>query len=261
MIFLLEDCNFECNHCVREDEPMPRGYKLSLEQLRLCLTDCNQLKTIEWVHFSGGEPTLWSDGSRDLSDLLIEISKVDFEPGFTTNGSYFENYIKCKRLFQNYFDNADKPLRLYLSIDTFHHNFNIQKGRAQSLDNVLKYKMNLPSEKKKMLNINVLSTISKDSRSLLPDEMIEYYQSIGVDFVFTPLKAVGKAKSFSNLCPNLESDKQEELGAYHVFHQNKKEQKSTSNIVLIGDNYYFPEPWRKVGRLGNLPDNIVDCYK
>ena len=61
MIFLLEECNFSCNHCVREDEPMPINYKLTFEQLKLCLTDCQTLETIEWVHFSGGEPTLWTD--------------------------------------------------------------------------------------------------------------------------------------------------------------------------------------------------------
>ena len=68
MIFLLEECNFECSHCLREDEPMVPGYKLSFKQLQLCLSDCQRLESISWVHFTGGEPTLCTD-LFDLVDL------------------------------------------------------------------------------------------------------------------------------------------------------------------------------------------------
>ncbi|MHA2009072.1 MAG: radical SAM protein [Promethearchaeota archaeon] len=265
MVFLLEECNFSCNHCVREDEPMSIGYKLSFEQLKLCLSDCRKLETIEWVHFSGGEPTLWTDEKLDLADLLIEISKSGFEPGFTTNGSYFIDYLKCSELFQKYFNNADKQLRLYLSIDTFHQNFDLEKGRAKSLDNVIKYKLTLPSEKHKLFNIIVVSTISKDSKSLLPKEMIEYYQSLGLKFLFIPLRAVGKAKSLKHLCPNTESDKQEDLGAFFPYHQKKERKKGnvSTNIVLVDNDYYMPDdnPWSKFGHLGHLPPRTLDIYK
>ena len=86
MIFLLETCNLSCPHCVRDDEPMDTGYRLTSRQLLECLRDCDRLETIEWVHFSGGEPTLWREGERDLVDLLVDISNAGFEPGFTTNG-------------------------------------------------------------------------------------------------------------------------------------------------------------------------------
>ncbi|MFX0027953.1 MAG: radical SAM protein [Candidatus Hermodarchaeota archaeon] len=263
MVFLLEKCNFSCIHCVRVDEPMPIGYKLSFEQLKLCLSDCHTLETIEWVHFSGGEPTLWTDEKLDLADLLIEISKAGFEPGFTTNGSYFIDYIKCHELFQKYFNNANKRLRLYISIDTFHQNFNVQKGRAKSLDNVIKYKLTLPSKKRELFNIIVITTISKDPQSLLPKKMIKHYQSLGLEFLFLPLRAVGKGKSLSYLCPNLESNKQEELGAYYPFHQKKerKERFVTINLVLIDNGYYFHNPWRKIGSLGHIPLRVIDMYK
>ncbi|MHA2038988.1 MAG: radical SAM protein, partial [Promethearchaeota archaeon] len=271
-VFLLEECNFSCNHCVREDEPMSIGYKLTFEQLKKCLSDCQSLKTVEWVHFSGGEPTLWKEEKLDLGDLLIEISKAGFEPGFTTNGSYFNDYTKCNELFQRYFTNSNKPLRLSISIDTFHQNFNVQKERSKSLDNVIKYKSTVPPEKENFLNINIITTISKDQKSLLPKEMINYYQSLGLTFFFLPLKAVGKAKSLKHLCPNLESEKQEELGAFYQFHQKKnKEEVETSNIVLIGDDYYWPQPmlkngsigyeFKKIGHVGHLSSEIIDLYK
>jgi len=52
--------------------------------------------------------------------------------------------------------------------------------------------------------------------------MIEYYQTHGLTFFFLPLRAVGKVKSLSHLCPNLENDKQEELGVLYIFHQKKE---------------------------------------
>ncbi len=262
MIFLLEPCTFSCPHCVREDEPMAPGYKLSFAQLKLCLKDCRNLQSVKWVHFSGGEPTLWTDGEHDLADLLIEISQAGFGPGFTTNGSNFEDHNQCYELLHKYFDHATVPLRLYLSIDTFHTNFDIEKGRSTSLDNVLKFKDNISPEKRKLLNITVISVISKDTNSLLPDEMVEHYSTLGVKFNFIPLKLKGKAKSFAQLCPDLSSDRPEDLGAYYRFRPQEppKDTTASSNLVLIGDDYYLPDPWRKVGRLGNLPEEIINAY-
>ena len=261
MIFLLEECNFACAHCVREDEPMVPGYKLSFDQLKLCLGDCNKLKTIDWVHFSGGEPTLWTEPKRNLVDLLIEISKAGFEPGFTTNGSYFDDYNRCNDLFQKYLDSANKPLRLYISIDTFHQNFDTESGRAKCLENVIKCKDYMAPEKRELLNISVIVIISKDPKSLLPNRMIEYYEFLGVKFNFIPLGYKGRAKSFGHLCPNLESDEPQELGAYYEFHRKKEQREVSQNIVLIGDHYYLPDPWRKIAKVGKLPMDVIDFYR
>jgi MoaA/NifB/PqqE/SkfB family radical SAM enzyme len=266
MIFLLEECNFSCDHCVREDEPMSPGYKLSFKQLKTCLSDCQNLKTIEWVHFSGGEPTLWTERERDLIDLLIEISEAGFEPGFTTNGSNFIDYAKCHNFFKKYLDKASNRLRLYISIDIFHGNFDTEKGRAKSLDNILRCKRVIPSEKGKLLSVTVLVTVSKEIESLLPDEMIEYYESQGVEFNFIPLDLKGRAKSIGHLCPDLESDNPEDLGAYYPFHKKKNEREVKSNLVLIGNDYYlydydygieFPQRWHKVAQLGYLAEKIM----
>lgn len=268
MIFLLEACNFECIHCIREDEPMDPGYKLSSKQLRLCLSDCRRLESIRWVHFTGGEPTLWKEKNRSFVDLLLEISKAGFTPGFTTNGSFFVDYGRCHDFFAKYVDGSIMPLRVYFTIDTFHRNFNMKKGRSRCLDNVMKCKQELPRAKADLLKIDVMAVVSKDLNSLLPDEMIRYYESLGIAFAFLPLLLMGKAKSFSHLCPDVSSDNLEDLGAYQLFHQRKSRKKrdETRNghradfINLIGNDYYFTDPWRKVARLGYLPDTIVNAY-
>jgi MoaA/NifB/PqqE/SkfB family radical SAM enzyme len=268
LIILLEKCNFACIHCAREDEPMDLGYKLSFGQLQSCLSDCRSLDTVSWVHFSGGEPTLWREGNRDLLDLLLEISKAGFTPGFTTNGSFFTDYSKCDNFFRKYVDGSTKPLRLYFSIDTFHNNFDAKRGRARSLDNVIKCRQELPSAKEKLLEIAVIVVISRESKSLLPDEMIRHYESLGVSFGFIPLYCKGKAESFSHLCPDLSSDNPEDLGAYQRFHQKAtrkkrdetKDRNRADHINLIGNDYFFANPWRKVARLGHVPDEIIQAY-
>jgi len=176
-----------------------------------------RLESVSWVHFSGGEPTLWKEGNRSLIDLLLEISIKGFTPGFTTNGSYF-------------------ALRLYLSIDTFHKNFDTAKGRARSLDNIMKYTRKLPRARADLLDITVMAVISKDFKSLLPDGMIEHYESLGINFGFVPLLPVGRAKSFDHLCPDLSSDDPEDLGAYRRFFQKnevKRREKKEVDIERI----------------------------
>jgi hypothetical protein len=132
----------------------------------------------------------------------------------------------------------------------------------------MKCKQELPQAKAELLDIAVQAVVSKDVRSLLPDEMIEHYESLGVRFGFVPLFPEGKAKSFSHLCPDLDSSNPEDLGAYWRF-QKKKPRKTrgetgnrqrVDHMLLIGDDYYFDDPWRKVARLGQLPDTIRHAY-
>jgi len=152
---------------------------------------------------------------------------------------------------------------LYLSIDTFHSNFDAVKGIAPSLDNLLRLGEDLTHEKKKQLDFTVLVVISKDVNSLLPEEMIRHYESMGVDFRFLPLKPMGKAGNLTDLCPVLRSDKPEDLGAYHKYYNKELvESRSVDNIVLIGNDYYFHTPqFRKIARLGRIPENVFEKYK
>ena len=268
MILLLEECNLTCAHCSREDEPMEPGYRLSFRQLQLCLSDCHRLNTVNWVHFSGGEPTLWTEGNRALADVLLEVAKAGFIPGFTSNGSFFTDYGRCENFFKMYVDGSNMPLRLYLSIDTFHRNFDRETGRAPSLDNVIRCRRELPAEKANLIHITAMAVISKNSKSLLPDEMVEHYESQGVTFGFVPLHRAGKAKKFSHLCPDLSHDNPDGLGAFQRYYREGgwmkrnelKRRGRTDHIILIGNDYFFSDPWQKVGRLGRLPDEITRAY-
>lgn len=262
MVFLLEECNLSCTHCVREEEPMRPGYRLSMSQLRGCLEDCKVLDSIRWVHFSGGEPTLWRESNMDLVDLLVEISRNGFDPGFTSNGVLLRDYERCDDLLSRYFEESKTTLRLYLSVDTFHGNFDADTGRSDCLDNVSRWKASMSPRKAKHLSVTVLTVISRDPASLLPEGMVEHYQGLGLTFQFVPLKPVGRARSFASLCPDTTSDRPEDLGAFEPYSRGRaiQDPDEAANMVLIGDDYYLPDPWRRVARMGELPSDMVAAY-
>jgi molybdenum cofactor biosynthesis enzyme MoaA len=276
MIFVIEDCNFVCPHCVREDEPMEPGYRLTFEQLQRCLDDCRTLRSVSWVHFSGGETTLWSDGERDLVDLLLEIADAGYVPGFTSNGSLFDSYNACEDFFRRYLDGSTTPLRLYLSVDTFHNNFDTATGRAQCLDNLVEFRRHVSREQQALLPITVAATVSKDLRSLLPDNMVKHYERVGVEFAFLPMMPIGKGSRMRHLCPDIESDDAADLGAFELVsspesrrERARKLRRGGTGLILIGDTYWDRTaeegdsehgPWRQVGRLGQLPSEIIQAY-
>jgi len=263
MVFLLEECNFDCAHCVREDEPMEPGYKLSFEQHGRFLADCRDLKSVRWVEHSGGETTLWTDGKLDLTDILIAEAEAGLEPGLTSNGSLFVDPAICRDFFQTYFSSASMPLRVYLSIDVFHRNYDAQKGRCPSLDNVLSYREDMPAQQRGLLNIIPLTYVTREPSSVLPEEMRHHYRERGAPFRVLPVRPVGKARSFAHLCPELNSDSPEKLGAYYPFRPDppRRTGSKASNLILIGNDYFLSEPeWHAIGRLGELPQAVIETY-
>jgi hypothetical protein len=121
----------------------------------------------------------------------------------------------------------------------------------------------MPSDRAGLLNITVLVTISKDPRSLPPEEMIRYYESQEVKFNFVPLGLKGRARSISHLCPDIESDNPEDMGAYYPFHQRNKDNEEKSNLILIQNDYFlyqndpiieFANRWKKIARLGHITE-------
>ncbi len=256
-VALLDECNFSCIHCSRSDYIYP-GYKLSLEQMEASLSDCHDLPSIQRVYFTGGEPTLWKNENMDFAGVLVEVADSGFIPGFTTNGSNFLEYSKCHDFLERYFGASSRPLHIFISVDTFHGNFDPETERAESLDNVIRYRTNTHG-KEDLLSISVAATISKDPNSLLPDDMIKHYESLGVGFGFRPLMLRGKAQSLGHLCPKLDSDKPEDLGAYYRFRPQQRRE-PPRRLVLFDGDYYLSNPLEKVAQIGNLPEEIRQAY-
>ena len=250
-VTLLQKCNFNCPHCGylytgdSDDHEIKPGYRLTFDQIRRLTADC---KSIENERFgfvlNGGEPTLWEDGDLKLIDLLLTIAEEGINPSFNTNGSYFENIYQCRAFFYSYAEEAKLPLMTAISIDKFHGNYDREKGRADSLDNIVKVLYEMPAEKREMHHVHVITIVTKDPESCLPDEMKEYYESKGITFGEFPLQPIGRAKNLMDEIPDSEE-----------FFKNQpsppeKAPEGMPMATLIGEYYY--KTGKKLARLGNL---------
>ena len=113
-ILLTYDCNFECDHCFLYCGPHFRG-TFTGEQLRVLKEEVENLGTISWVYFEGGEPFLYyplmMEGISMMKDAASEI-------GVVTN-AYWATTVKDARLWLHPLKELDIS-DLSLSDDAFH---------------------------------------------------------------------------------------------------------------------------------------------
>jgi MoaA/NifB/PqqE/SkfB family radical SAM enzyme len=248
-VSLLHKCNFSCEHCGyiyvgdAEDHIIRPGYRLTWNQVVQSIRDCASLQNSYWnMNYTGGEPTLWREDGRDLVDILIASAKGGVLPTYNTNGSYFDDYGKCREFFHRYLDNADTPLKTFISMDKFHKNYDPETGRAKSLDNVAKAIETFPEEQRHLLPVHVIIIVTKDPKSSLPEEMKQYYGSLGITFGDFPMLNIGKAKNLRDQLPEFSGFPPMPL----------KEGGGPSGLVLVGDDYYSGN--NRIGKLGHMLD-------
>ena len=183
-VTLLHKCNFNCPHSgylyvdESEDHGLKPGYRMTWDQIQRVIADCNSIRdeTFSFV-INGGEPTLWEEGELKFIDVLLAVSAGNIHPTYNTNGSYFVDYAQCHEFLYRYSEKADIPLLTFISIDKFHDNYDRKKGRAESLDSIVKVLSAMPADKKEKHRFHVVSIVSKDPNSFLPAEMKEYYSA------------------------------------------------------------------------------------
>lgn len=254
-VTLLYKCNFKCAHCGylyvddSVDHDIKPGYRMTWEQIQRLITDCNSIKdeTFAFV-MNGGEPTLWKEGDLRFMDVLLAVAEGGIWPTYNTNGSYFVDYDRCNEFFRRYSEEAKVQLKTFVSIDKFHDNYDRKKGRAASLDNIVKVLAGMPKAKREMHRIHVVTIISTDPDSFLPAGMKEYYGAKGVTFGDFPMQPIGRAKDLMDEMPDSEE-----------FFKNMPPPPKDSGGYpvgsLIGESYV--RHGKKVAKLGNLKKLLV----
>jgi MoaA/NifB/PqqE/SkfB family radical SAM enzyme len=260
-VALLHKCNFNCEHCGyiyigdAEDHQIRPGYKLTWDQFQTAIADCRSMEDDYWnMNFTGGETTLWEDDGKEFVDVLIETAKRGIYPSYNTNGSYFDDYGKCYDFFHKYVENTDVPLGTFISIDKFHKNYDEEKGRSKSLDNVVRVLDELPEDKRKGLRTNVVTIVTKDPNSGLPEEMISHYSALGIGLGRGfPMMAIGKAKDLVDQLPP-----PPDFTKMRRMRENEADERPRRRgVSLVGDDYY--QGPNIVGKLGHLRDLYPDA--
>ena len=248
-VALLHKCNFNCDHCGyiyigdNEDHIIRPGYRMTWDQVQTAIKDCISLKGSIWnMNFTGGEPTLWEEEKFDLLDILIKVAEAGQLPSCNTNGSYFDDYGQCRDFFNRYLENSTIPLRTFISMDKFHKNYDEEKGRAKSLDNIMKYLDELPADKRELLPVHVVIIVTNDPDSSLPEEMKNYYGTAGITFGDFPMMAIGKAKELTGQLPDPPD----------LTDMRRNVSNGPGVLTLVGDDYYSGN--KIVGKLGHMLD-------
>lgn len=252
-VTLLYKCNFNCSHCGylytgnSDDHDIKPGYRLTWEQVQRLIRDCKSVKGERFGFIiNGGEPTLWEEGDHKFIDLLLAVAEEGISPGFNTNGSYFIDYDQCYDFFYRYTEEGKRPLMTAISIDKFHDNYDRKKGRAESLDNIVKALGEMPADKKAMHHVHVITIVSTDPDSYLPAEMKEYYGAKGITFGDFPLQPIGKAKELMDEMP----DPSEFIKDAPT--PSKEDSGGMPMGTLIGE--YYNKRGKKLAKLGHLKD-------
>ena len=250
---LLHKCNFKCAHCGylyvgdSDDHVIKPGYRLTWDQIRTFISDCSGIEGETFsVVINGGEPTLWEEGDRKFIDVLLAVAEGGIIPNFNTNGSYFTDYGQCYDFFHRYAEEGKIPLNTFVSVDKFHDNYDREKGRAPSLDNIKKVLDEMPQDKRAMHHVHVVTIVSKDPNSFLPEEMKEYYAASGITQGDFPMQPIGRAKELMDEMPD--SDE---------FFKNAPRPPGKDDGIfrvgtLIGEYYSIDN--EKIAKLGHLKE-------
>jgi MoaA/NifB/PqqE/SkfB family radical SAM enzyme len=248
-VSLLHKCNFNCEHCGyiyigdAEDHIIKPGYKLTWEQVNTAIKESASLEGSYWnLNYTGGEPTLWEDNGHDFTDILINTANAGHLTTYNTNGSYFYDLDKTRAFLDKYLENTDALLRTFISMDKFHKNYDEEKGRSKSLDNWIKAMEYIPEDKQKLLPVHIITIVTKDPNSSLPEEMKSYYREYGINFGDFPMMNIGKAKDISDQLPD-----PPDFGPLP-----KRKDKGPGGVTLVGNDYYSGS--KIIGKLGHLLD-------
>ena len=88
-ILLTYVCNYECDHCFVWGSPWQSG-TLTLEKIRHILSQAEDVGTIKWIYFEGGEPFLYYPL---LLEGVRESAERGFQVGLVTN-VYWANEVE-----------------------------------------------------------------------------------------------------------------------------------------------------------------------
>lgn len=206
-------CNKSCQGCLRSARsPIPGTpdgitydkFKQFMEDLRVLGSQC-QIKS---QYVTGGEPTLWREGDRDVADLLAQLSELRLSDHVTmaSNGKLFEDAAYARDFFTRLSAATAGYVTVGISIGRFQENFS-DSGYV-ALDNLIQ----LSEEPGIRLRPFVILTLAVDDDT---DERVRRaYPDVPIRV--RPLAPLGEAALMPGACPSLRMSGRDKstLGAY-----------------------------------------------
>ena len=114
-LLLTYECNLECDHCFVWGSPCQSG-TMTLKCVREILDQAEDIGTIEWIYFEGGEPFLYYGA---LLSGVESAARRGFKAGIVSNGYWatdMDDAVTCLRPFSGLVQD------LSISSDSYHWN-------------------------------------------------------------------------------------------------------------------------------------------
>ena len=90
------------------------------------------------MKLSGGESTIWKDGSYHIIDVIMACQERGLVPALVTNGIVFKDKIYTENFFEELNEKYKGILKIYVTIDEYHNNYESQNDN-KILENLLQY--------------------------------------------------------------------------------------------------------------------------
>ncbi len=199
LVVLTDSCNLSCRACFRPREPARDVTPWSFTELESCLNELVSAGQSS-VAYSGGEPSLWRDGRKTFTDLLVTSSRVGLSVMFVTNGYPFRDYDNTRTLLDGYFGIAQTPLHVVVSVDRWHDG-TWAEGRSPALESLLRW-LEAHADTNR-LEVEVASLWCLDDSYNIPPQDFAKYKEAGIKISHGPLSPIGRAQGLSELAPAL----------------------------------------------------------
>lgn len=120
-------CQLQCAHCMRGDAQNINMDKTSITTL------LNKTSDIEYLFFTGGEPTLNIDGMKFFLDTMIKNNIHLATLGIITNGVLLsEQFTDLLKRYYDWIDKSDSPYKWYIKLevskDKYHNGVDVKKA-------------------------------------------------------------------------------------------------------------------------------------
>jgi MoaA/NifB/PqqE/SkfB family radical SAM enzyme len=230
LVVLTDNCSLSCQACFRPREPKQGATPWSFTELESCLNELVGAGQSS-VSYTGGEPSLWRDGERTFTDLLVTSSRLGLSVMFVTNGHPFRDYDSARALLDRYFELTHAPLHVVVSVDRWHDDTWVE-GRSRALESLSRWlRANADTN---VFEVEVASLWCLDDSCNIPLEEFARYTEAGVRISYVPLSPIGRAHSLSELAPTLSAHRtcKASLGSHLVRSRESFDARSVCSSSL-----------------------------
>lgn len=191
VLFINNECNLRCKHCCIDKDT----HKIvkSFSQIESELIYSYKLGS-RFVDFEGGEPTMWTDGEKNINDLIFLAKKIGFfSTTVTTNAQKDFSWLKADSVWvsidgfegshdavrgKGTFEKAMKNIDKYGALGKKNLSINmvINKLNESSVENVIKFVDKNPTIKSISLNFHMpylgTENLCVDNKNKIIDKII-----------------------------------------------------------------------------------------